>query len=415
MQGSVYGGGNVFSMTPAGALTNIYSFCMQPGCSDGFYPGSGVILGSDGDFYGTTPAGGNSNSQGTIFKLTQSGKLTTLYDFCSLSACSDGGAVVTGLTQASNGNLYGATALGGANGEGVLFEITPAGKYRVLYSFCSQQNCADGSEPETPIQAINGNFYGNAYTGGSHGYGAVYEITAAGSHKVLYNFCSRTACSDGANPNLLLQDSAGNFYGTTNGGGSAKGYGAVFKITPKNQYVVLHTFELSDGAYPTSLILANDGNLYGTTISGGSGGGGNIFQITPAGVFTSLYSFCSSGGNCAQTGPVGLIQGTDGVLYGSSLATAENLNGTIFSLSNALGPLIKTVPIAGKIGARVIILGNNLTGSTSVTFSGVAAAFTVESDTYIKATVPAGATTGTVSVVTPSGTVKSNPQFVVVK
>ena len=281
MSGSPYGGGNVFSMTPAGALTSLYDFCMQPGCSDGYYPGSGVILGSDGNFYGTTPGGGNSYSQGTIFKLTQSGKLTTLYAFCSLSGCSDGTAVVTGLTEANQTSDRPDPPRFALTAKVLLFEITPAGKYRVLYSFCSQQNCADGSEPGMLIQAINGNFYGNGYTGGSHGYGAVYEFTAAGSHKVLYNFCSRKGCSDGANPILLLQDSAGNFYGTTNGGGSAQGYGTVFKITSKNQYVVLHTFELSGGAFPTSLILANDGSLYGTTVSGGSGGGGTIFQTSP--------------------------------------------------------------------------------------------------------------------------------------
>jgi hypothetical protein len=107
----------------------------------------------------------------------------------------------------------------------------------------------------------------------------------------------------------------------------------------------------------------------------------------------------------------GLFQGTDGKIYGSTFYNRSS----VFVLDNSLGALVETVPAMGKVGTRVIILGNNLTSSTSVTFNGVAAEFTVESDTYIKATVPKGATTGEVSVVTPSGTLKSNPQFVVTK
>ena len=169
-------------------------------------------------------------------------------------------------------------------------------------------------------------------------------------------------------------------------------------------------------------MIANDGNLYATTIGNEFGAnGGNIVEISPQGVATLIYTF----GECGSTGynPVStLFQGTDGTLYGMTAYGGDGTfdggcggYGTIYLVSNGLSPLVETSPVAGKAGESVIILGNGLTGTSSVAFNGVTAAFTVKSDTYIKATVPAGATTGVVSVVTPSGTLKSNPQFVVTK
>jgi uncharacterized repeat protein (TIGR03803 family) len=406
--GGTGGSGNVFYMTPAGTTTDLYSFCLSAGCNDGANPTS-IILGKDGNFYGTTGYGGNSNG-GVVFKMTLGGKDTTLYSFCPTSNCSDG-YLPNGIVQGSNGNFYGTALVGGAYGAGTIFELTSFGTYKVLYNFCTRKNCNDGSNPVAPpIQASNGNFYGTASNWGSQGSGVVYEITPAGSYKVLYNFCSQANCTDGASPKYLVQDASGNFYGTTIFGGTLGGYGTIFKITPTNQFIVLHTFQDSDGANPIAgLIIANDGNLYGTTYFAG-----NIFQTTPAGVFTVLYTFCS-GNICTGTSPNGLFQRSDGILYGTTQFGGQNGYGEAFSYSYNLGPLVETVPVAAKVGKRVIILGNGLTGSTSVTFNGVAASFTVESDTYIKATVPEGATTGTVSVVTPTGTLNSNPVFRVIK
>jgi uncharacterized repeat protein (TIGR03803 family) len=409
--------GNVFEMTPGGKMTNLYSFC---GCVGGSNPSSGIILASGGNFYGTTESGGNGTygQGGTVFKMSLGGKLTTLYTFCSAVSCADGRSP-WGLVQASGGNFYGTTNGGGPYGEyGTVFQITPAGDHKVLYNFCSQSNCVDGAAPYSPpLQGSNGNFYGAAL-GGTQGKGVVYEITPAGLYRVLHNFCSDTNCADGAYPSALVQDAIGNLYGTTNVGGDANGYGTVFKITPTNQYVVLHTFGFSDGANPTTgLILANDGNLYGTTTAGGEEEGGGIFQITSSGVFTLLYSFCNVLPSCTRY-PSGLFQGTNGFLYGTTPIGGQGGQygyGEAFSLSNGLSPLVETVPVAGKIGQRIIILGNGLTGSISVTFNGTPAEFTVESDTYIKATVPEGATSGTLSVATPTGPLNSNPEFRVTK
>jgi uncharacterized repeat protein (TIGR03803 family) len=180
-----YGYGVVFQVTPTGTLNDIYSFCAQSNCTDGLNPWSAPVLGADGNLYGTILNGGNGGAAGagfgTVFKLTIAGKLTTLYSFCPGSVCTDGQSPV-GLVQASNGNFYGTTESGGANNRGAIFEITPPGKFRTLYSFCSEVNCADGALPySAPIQASNVNLYGTTGGGGVHGDGTVYEITPAGS------------------------------------------------------------------------------------------------------------------------------------------------------------------------------------------------------------------------------------------
>jgi len=416
--GGTNNGGAIFQFTAGGNLTDTYSFCSLPNCADGYDPTAAPILGSDGILYGTTSAGGVANGggasqAGTVFKMTLGGKLANLYSFCPKSGCFDGSGPV-GLVQASNSNFYGATASGGKFGEGTLFELTSTGGFKLMYTFCSRENCADGSLPRSaPMQASNGNFYGTTQLGGSHNDGVVYEITPTGSYKVLYNFCAQVNCSDGQYPmSAVVQDSAGNLFGTAFYGG-AYGDGVVYEITPKNQYVVLYSFNGIDGGSSyAALTLANDGNLYGTSvISNNNWNEGNIFKVTPQGEYTSLYSFCNYG-TCTGYAPMTtLLEATNGTLYGATTYGGAYNYGTVFSLNNSLSPLVETVPMRGKVGTRVIILGNNLTGSTSVTFNGTEAAFTVESDTYITATVPTGAITGTISVTTPTGALNSNPVF----
>jgi uncharacterized repeat protein (TIGR03803 family) len=179
-----------------------------------------------------------------------------------------------------------------------------------------------------------------------------------------------------------------------------------------------------DGAMPfAGLIQATNGDLYGTTEQGGDNpceaglGCGTVFKITPSGTLTTLYSFCSQGGypNCPD-GAIpfaGLIQATNGDLYGTTSqgGYAAYGYGTIFSLSVGLGPFVETLPTSGKLGKTVKILGTDLTGAASVTFNGAPAAFTVASASEITTTVPAGATTGIVQVVTPLGSLSSNVPF----
>jgi uncharacterized repeat protein (TIGR03803 family) len=415
--GGAYIGGAVFQITSAGKLTNTYGFCAQSNCADGEEPWSSIILGSDGNFYGTTNISGSGNA-GTAFKMTIGGKLVTLYSFCQPGPCSEG-AYPVGLMQASNGNFYGTTSNGGSQGNyGTIFEITKSGTFKTLYNFCSKTHCTDGATPLSGlIQASNGNLYGTTNSGGVHGYGVVYEITTTGTYKTRYSFCAQTNCSDGSYPQAgLIQAANGSLYGTTGAGGTS-GVGTVFEITPTNQFITLHSFNSTDGANPVAaLIQANDGNFYGTAWEGGTAYGGVIYEVSAAGSFSVLYDFCTAPSNCTGTGPLGsLMQATNGTLYGTTTYGGIGNSGTVFSYSLGLSPLVETVPVAGKVGARVIILGDGLTGSTSVTFNGTSAAFTVVSDTTITATVPTGATTGTVSVTTPTGTLNSNPVFQVLK
>jgi uncharacterized repeat protein (TIGR03803 family) len=425
------GGGNLFRMTPSGEITSIYQFCSQPNCADGASVQSAPVLGTDGNLYGVTAVGGNGScgSGGVFFKLTMDAQITVLYTFAA--TCTDG-ATPNGIILASDGNFYGTTLSGGKDYNGTIFKITPSGVYTQLYLFCSKAKCTDGSTPlYPPVEGNDGNFYGTANSGGSTGGGVIYKITPAGQYSVIYNSCNleNGACPNGGYPYAIAKDAAGNFVGTACCG-SDGGYGVIFEITPDGKYSLLHTFGPSTGAFGwagSQMILASDGNLYGTFIGGGSGSWaprvrGAIYKVTAQGAFAPLYAFCQCGHGTGFNPIDSVFQATDGNFYGTTAFggtgpdTSEDWGyGTVFQFSNNLKPFVKTVPVAGKAGQSVIILGNNLTGTTSVTFNGVEAAFTVESDTYIKATIPKGATTGTVSVVTSSGRLNSNPQFVVTK
>jgi uncharacterized repeat protein (TIGR03803 family) len=317
-----------------------------------------------------------------------------LYSFAGM----DGAYPWAGLVQATDGNFYGTTNYGGAYSDGTVFKITPAGTFTTLHSF----DGTDGANPFAGlVQATDGSFYGTTYYGGASPDGTVFKITPAGTFTTLHSFDS----TDGANPHAeLVQATDGNFYGTTYYGG-ANSCGTVFKITAGGVLTTLHSFDFTDGAYPRArLVQATDGSFYGTTSYGGVLG--SVFKITARGVLTTLHSFA---GQPEGSYPyAGLVQATDGNFYGT---TYGNDDGTVFRLSVGLSPFVETEPTSGKVGAAVIILGTNLTGATSVRFNGTTAKFTVVSSSEIKTTVPAGATTGSVTVVTPSDTLKSNVVF----
>jgi uncharacterized repeat protein (TIGR03803 family) len=233
--------------------------------------------------------------------------------------------------------------------------------------------------------------------------------------------------TDGVDPYAgLVQGTDGNLYGTTYGGGTGSpcnlggGCGTAFKITPSGTLTTLHSFDQTEGANPEAgLVQATDGNLYGTTYDGGTGrscnlggGCGTVFKIATSGTLTTLYSFCSQS-NCADgyDSVAALVQDTNGKFYGTTLYGGTNGAGAFFSLSVGLGPFVEANPTSGKAGMAVKILGTDLTGATSVTFNGTAATFTVKSRSLITTTVPTGATTGTVQVLTPGGTLSSNVPF----
>jgi uncharacterized repeat protein (TIGR03803 family) len=438
-QGGSNSDGTVFNITRGGKLTLLYSFCSQPDCADGSESDVGLVEGTNGILYGTTEHGG-PNSWGAVFKITLAGALSTLYGFGVENGSASDPA--SPLVQANNGAYYGTTSGGGVNGSGSIFSITAAGSLTTRHSFCGAPTCentnngaAEGFSPQAGlIQATDGNLYGTTFGGGvnggvsSNGGGTVFKMTEGGALTTLYSFCSQTDCADGWGPVAgLVQGADGNFYGTTSYNG-ATGAGTIFQITPSGTLTTLHTFcsqtDCADGSGPSApLIQATDGNFYGTTTYGGNTNGGTatgwgtVFKITPGGVLTTLYTFCSQSG-CTDGGRsfAALVQGTDGNFYGTTSTDGANTChcGTVFKLSMGLAPFVKTLPTTGAVGTAVRILGTDLTGATGVTFNGVAAAFTSVSGTEITTTVPAGATGGSVIVTTPGGTLTSNVPFVVI-
>jgi uncharacterized repeat protein (TIGR03803 family) len=431
-----YGCGVVFKLTSNDTITALYDFCQQKDCLDGRYPNS-LVQSTDGNFYGTTNIGGAG--YGTDFKITPVGGLTSLNIFCGNENCPKGDHP-QGLIQATDGNFYGTTIDGGgincgdSEGCGTVYRMTGSGQVTILYRFCSQTNCSDGANPVGLILASNGNLYGVTMaggvdnslcevSGGPPGCGTLFEITTSGILTTLYNFCSKSNCSDGALATSLIQAEDGYFYGTTAGGGLSNsscwtfGCGTIFKISTAGVSTTLYAFcsrtNCADGAYPVEpMIQATDGDLYGTTVDGNGSGChdgihycGTLFQVTSSGVLKTLHQFCSQPG-CpdGDYSEAALTQATDGDFYGS----AAN---KIFSLSVGLGPFVETIPTSGKVGTTINILGTNLTGATSVTFNGDSAVFTVVSSSQIKATVPTGAAPGLVKVTTPTGTLTSNDVF----
>jgi uncharacterized repeat protein (TIGR03803 family) len=256
--------------------------------------------------------------------------------------------------------------------------------------------------------------YGTTGEGGPYNVGTIYKIGLNGAFTSLYTF-GPYPYATGSDPfAALVEGNDGNFYGTTVFGG-ANNDGTLFRVTSNGALTTLHSFDNTDGAEPYgALILGTDGKFYGTTAKGGANGVGTIFRYASTGTLTTLHSFDNTDGSYPESG---LVQGTDGNFYGTTysggtyLDCADQSCGTVYRLSLGLGPFVKTVPAFGKAGAAVTILGTDLTGATSVTFNGIAAAFTVLSPTAISTSVPSGAASGKIQVATPNGTLVSTVAF----
>jgi len=298
--------------------------------ANGAYPGAPLIQGTDGNFYGTTAKGG-ANGYGTVFKITPAGTLTTLHSFDG----TDGYEPLAGLVQASDGNFYGTTYQGGTDGAGTVFKITPTGTLTTLHSF----DGTDGNGPEAGlVQANDGNFYGTTYYGGNGGCqlpgcGTVFKITSGGALTTLHSF----AGADGAAPLAgLVQAADGNFYATTVYGGTYND-GTVFKITSGGALTTLYSFCAQtgcNGTYPSAgLVQATDGNFYGTAFYGGTYNDGTVFKITSEGTLTTLYSL--GGGAGANPWAAALVQATDGSFYGTALNGGTYGDGVVFKITSS--------------------------------------------------------------------------------
>lgn len=350
--GGSSGYGTVFKMTPAGSLTTLVSFTGANGAN----PQSELFQGSDGSFYGTTYGNSISAFNGTVFKMTPAGALTTIASL----APPVGDTPYTGLVEHSDGTFYGTTY--GGVGYGTAFKVTPTGMMTWLLTFTQ----ANGIEPQQLAKGTDGNFYGVTYMGGAKGYGAAFRMTPAGVLTQLASFdqatfggypkCELLQGSDGTfygtttiggansggtffrlttrglitlysfssadarNPQgRIVQDSGGTFYGTTYYGGS--GYGTVYSLTPAGVFTKLATLDFNNGWPTDGLIKGNDGNFYGT-------GNHSVFRITPDGVLTTVATLTSSQGSS----PHGIIQGSDGNFYGVSPGGGAAGLGTIFKI-----------------------------------------------------------------------------------
>jgi uncharacterized repeat protein (TIGR03803 family) len=408
--------GALFQITPAGKLKNIHNFTGNN--NDGAFPQGGVTLGTDGNFYGTTYEGG-SVTAGAVFKVTPNGTYTTLYSF---TGGKDGAYPYAPPVEGNDGNFYGTTTEGGntvkcGSGCGTIYKITPGGTLTTLYQF----DITNGYFPYGPlVLGTDGNFYGTAPNGTSANEGVVFRISPAGKFTLLYSFDGTHGQSPFAG---LVQGADGNFYGTTIYGGT--GGGVVFKITPSGKLTVLHEMNgTTDGARPYGgLVLASDGNFYGANAYGGTvnsncaDGCGTFFKITPKGAYSVLGKFDYTTGATPEVSP---FQHTSGLVYGDSqVGGSGNVNpcstglcGVFYSWKNtSLPAFVSLLPYSGKVGKTVEFLGQGFKGTTSVSFGGTAAKFQIVSDTYLTATVPDGATTGSVTVKTSAGTLASNRVF----
>lgn len=298
-----------------------------------FFNGDGpyrapLLHGQDGNLYGTANSGG-TDDWGTVFKITATGELSTLYSFKGYNEAS---YPIGKLLQNANGDLYGAAYSNGPQGGGAIYKLNRAGHLAIVHKFCSQDGCLDGYNPQAGvIEASDGNLYGTTEFGGAFGGGVVYRITGRGEFTVIHNFCAEDNCADGKNPVAeLLQGRDGNLYGTTFYGGN--GGGVVFRIGRSGAFSVMHAFSTEEGSGPsTGLVQASDGNFYGTTQSDGVSGFGTIFRMTTKGVLTTLYNFNLQSSGYAPLGT--LLQATDSHLYGTTSNGSSGLYGAVFRMT----------------------------------------------------------------------------------
>ncbi|HEY2446941.1 MAG TPA: choice-of-anchor tandem repeat GloVer-containing protein [Rhizomicrobium sp.] len=293
--GGQNGGGLIFKISSRGRESTIHTFLGQP--SDGFAPYGAMVADSSGILYGTT-FGGGSHGFGAVFKLAPDGTESLVYSF---RGGRDGLDPFAGLIIDPQNNLYGTTDYGGKvsvcpedfGGCGTVFRLSPSGTKTLLYKFKGPPN--DGETVmSNVITDASGDFYGTTNGGGragcfsDKGCGVVFKLAPDGTETVLYYFAGEK--SDGSNPAAgLVEDGAGNLYGTTEFGGGvapcngADGCGTVFKIAPDGTETILHFFGTGGhGATPLAGLVADGaGNFYGTAARGGAFGYGTVFEITP--------------------------------------------------------------------------------------------------------------------------------------
>ena len=333
--------GTIFRVTPFGGLTTLVKF-KNEGNGQGSRPEAPLIQGSDGDFYGTTE-GDEGFDHGTVFSMTPEGLVTNLVVFTGDHGDNKGSRPIAGLVRGSDGNFYGTTSLGGINGLGTIFRVTPAGVLTTLIEFTGNTGTNKGSFPKAALfLSSDGNFYGTTEQGGGNGLGTVFLLTSTGILTTLVEFTGIDGVSKGLFPRAsLIQDTAGNLYGSTAFGGTPN-FGTIFKIDPAGALTTLVEFtnngESNKGRNPEAPLLeASDGNFYGTTYYGGSNTLGTAFRMSPAGVLTTLaeFSFAAESTGIGWLPRGGLTQAGDGNFYGTTSGGGAHGKGIVFKMTPA--------------------------------------------------------------------------------
>jgi uncharacterized repeat protein (TIGR03803 family) len=452
----------VAAQTPgAPTITPLFSFPCDSTfsqCPDGSFL-AGFLESADGNFYGIASEGGTGmNSQGSIFKITPSGEFTLLYSFAELPDGSlPNGASPTSLVEGMDGNLYGLTLVDGGNGVGTAFRLTKAGVITLLHNFCNTLTCSDGAFPTFLAQGIDGNLYG---TTGPQNFptSVIFRMSLGGAYKALHTFDTK-AQPDGLGAFGMVQLPDGNFYGTTVAGDHLKPWNSVFRFNPSTSaYTILHPFNSPNINLPnvaaSGLTFASDGNLYGLRV------GSILYRITTKGNYHEIGALSSTqniDGDLMQASdgtlwgdffqppgfifnstlsgkvlrhitlnapvvgsqPFGLLQAADGRIYGMSggATSGPPSSGTFFVMDAGLAPpqtrIINFLPTSGRPGSTFVLQGSHFVGTTNVTINGAEASFSVLTANFIRVTVPAGATSGTISVTNAGGTSTSAKRFAV--
>jgi uncharacterized repeat protein (TIGR03803 family) len=432
------------SVAHAQTYTDLFDF---DGTSHGCCSSTPGVLaqGRDGNLYGTTLQGG-TNGRGTIFKSSLTGTVTVLHNFDVTTGYNAQG----GLTLFTDGNLYGSTASGGTHSAGTVFKITPTGTYTELFDFAGGGAGGFALDPPvggpdgalyltTPIGAslvyritpagvgasiatldaagngpltlgIDGKLYGITQVGGTNKRGSVFSVTTAGLLKTIFSFTDAT----GALPyGPVLQATDGNFYGTASTGGTLGG-GVVYKVTSAGVYSVLHNFDGTNRAQGndpvTGLVQGSDGFLYGVTSLGGANLDGTLFKIKTDGTgFAVVHDFDGSHGSSPNSQP---LLHTNGKIYGQTTSGGSHNDGVIYSLANNLKQFVQPVVVkSAKVGGSVGLLGQNFSTATQVLFGSGAGTFTASGNAFMSAKPANGSTTGIITVDEPGGNLTSPQTF----
>ena len=382
--------GNVFMVTPSGAQTVLFNFDGPHGSN----PQGGLSLGFDGNFYGTTVNGG-ANNAGVIFKISAAGGTpTVLYSFRNGN---DGGFPRTPPVQAPDGNLYGGT---GSGTKFAIYRLTPSGAFTVIATLPALSQ-------SILVLGADGKLYGTTQYGGTFARGTAFQVTTAGKLKILHNFTDATG---GFPIGGLVQGSDKKLYGTTYLGGTSPNGGVVYQLTTGGAYKVIKNFSntapASGYALTSSLVQGSDGFLYGVCQKGGAGTRGTLFKVNTTGTtFAVLHDFAKATGWDPESAP---LLHTNSKIYGLTTAGGPADSGVVYSFDNHLKAFVSVFVIwSGKVGASVNILGQGFSNATGVKFGAGAGTFVAANDTFMTAKVVAGATTGPATVLEPGGNLVS--------